>query len=101
MVANGKDVIKPAVQPNCCGGGEKLYAQFARATSGLCGRAVGKHYLMGNGFTVADAYLFVVLNLSGRVGVDLGPYPKIKEYMARVATRPAVQAAMKAEGLIQ
>jgi glutathione S-transferase len=60
-----------------------------------------KPYLMGNRFTVADAYLFVVLNWSTRVGVDLGAFPKIKEYMARVSTRPAVQAAMKAEGLIQ
>jgi len=57
-------------------------------------------YLMGSGFSVADAYLFVVLNWSKRVGVELGAYPNIQNYMARVAMRPAVQAAMKAEGLL-
>ena len=61
---------------------------------------VNKPFLMGSGFTVADAYLFVVLNWSGRVGFDLNPFPKIKEFISRVSTRTAVQAAMKAEGLI-
>jgi len=60
-----------------------------------------KAYLMGNKFTVADAYLFVVLNWSGRAGLDLSPFPKIKDYIARIAERPSVRAAMKAEGLIQ
>jgi len=60
-----------------------------------------KPYLMGEGFTVADAYLFVVLSWSGHVGVDLDPFPRIKEYVARIGARPAVQAALKAEGLIK
>jgi glutathione S-transferase len=56
---------------------------------------------MGNSFTVADAYLFVVVNWSNRVGFDIGQFPSIKEYMARIVARPSVQAAMRAEGLIQ
>src|SRR5271169_6436630 len=60
-----------------------------------------KPYLMGDSFTVADAYFFVVASWSSHVGFDLGQFPRIKEYMARIAARPAVQAAMKAEGLIQ
>jgi len=60
-----------------------------------------KPYLMGDHFTVADAYLFVVAGWSKHVGFDLGPFPKLREYMARVAGRPAVQAAMKAEGLLK
>lgn len=60
-----------------------------------------KPYLMGDSFTVADAYLFVVVSWSDHVGFDLGQFPRIKEYLARIAARPAVQAAMKAEGLIQ
>lgn len=60
-----------------------------------------KPYLMGEGFTVADAYLFVVLSWSGHVGFDLEAFPRIKDYVARVAARPAVKAAMMAEGLIK
>ena len=60
----------------------------------------GKTYLLGEHFTVADVYLFVVLGWSKHVGVDLGSFPKIQEYMAQIAARPSVQAAMKAEGLI-
>ncbi len=58
-------------------------------------------YLMGEQFTVADAYLFVVANWSNFIGFDLGPFPKLREYLTRVSARPAVQAAMKAEGLIK
>jgi glutathione S-transferase len=60
-----------------------------------------KPYLMGDHFTVADAYLFVVTRWSDHAGFDLGPFPRIKEYLARIAARPAVQAAMKAEGLLK
>lgn len=60
-----------------------------------------KPYLMGDNFTVADAYLFVVVSWSSHVDFDLAQFPRIKEYTARIAARPSVQAAMKAEGLIQ
>jgi len=60
-----------------------------------------KPYLMGDNFTVADAYMFVVVGWSSHVGFDLSPFPRLKEYIARIAVRPAVQAAMKAEGLIK
>jgi glutathione S-transferase len=59
----------------------------------------GKQYLTGDKFTVADAYLFTVLRWSPRVGIDLGKWPAITAYMARVAARPKVQEALKAEGL--
>ena len=58
-------------------------------------------YLMGDRFTVADAYLFVVVNWSKHVGFDLSPFPKIQDYLARIGARPAVQAALKAEGLLK
>jgi len=60
-----------------------------------------KPYLMGDHFTVADAYFFVVMNWSNIVGFDLTSFPNIKEYLARIVARPAVQAAMKAEGLLK
>ncbi|MES1981139.1 MAG: glutathione transferase GstA [Pseudomonadota bacterium] len=60
-----------------------------------------KAHLMGDKFTVADAYLFVVLGWSGRAEFDLAPFPEIQQYLLRVGARPAVQAAMKAEGLLK
>jgi glutathione S-transferase len=61
----------------------------------------GKQYLMGDKFTVADAYLFTVLRWTSRVEIDLAKWPNLKSYVDRVAARPKVQEAMKAEGLIQ
>jgi len=60
-----------------------------------------KPFLMGETFTVADAYLFTVLGWCGFVGIDLGQWPGLKAYHGRIATRPGVQAALKAEGLIK
>jgi glutathione S-transferase len=57
-----------------------------------------KEYLMGT-FTVADAYLFTVLRWTPRIGIDLSNWPVLKDYMERMAARPAVKAAMKEEGL--
>ena len=56
-------------------------------------------YLMGNQFTVADAYLFTVLGWGAKVGVDIGP--KLNSYVERVKARPHVLEAMTAEGLIK
>jgi len=61
----------------------------------------GKQYLMGEKFTVPDAYLFTVLRWSPRVGIDLSRWKNITAYIDRVAARPKVQEAMKAEGLLQ
>ncbi len=61
----------------------------------------GKDYLMGKTFTVADAYLFTVLNWSKMLEVDLSPWPAVVNYLARVAARPAVREAMLEEGLIK
>jgi glutathione S-transferase len=59
-----------------------------------------KPYLLGDTFTVADAYLFTVLSWSSHVGVDLGKWHALTAYLARVGHRPKVQEALKAEGLI-
>jgi glutathione S-transferase len=64
--------------------------------------AIGsRNYLMGEQFTVADAYLYVVLSWSGHVGVDVGKWPALKRHNERVGARPHVIAALKAEGLIK
>ena len=64
------------------------------------GELAGKQYLMGDDFTVADGYLFTVTNWAQPMQIDLSPYQNLTAYRQRVAARPAVQAAMKAEGLI-
>jgi glutathione S-transferase len=61
----------------------------------------GRQYAMGGRFSAADAYLFTVLNWAGKLNVDLGKWPNIKAFMARVGARPKVQETMKAEGLIK
>jgi glutathione S-transferase len=61
----------------------------------------GRDYLMGETFTVADCYLFTVLNWAHWVKIDLSRRPGIAEYQKRVAARPAVQAALQAEGLLK
>ena len=60
----------------------------------------GKSYLTGDTFTVADAYLFVVTNWTKFVGIDISGLKNLGTFMGRVAARPAVQAALKAEGLL-
>jgi glutathione S-transferase len=58
-------------------------------------------YLMGERFTVGDAYLFTLLNWCQWTGIDLGRWPALKDYHARVAGRPKVQEALRAEGLLK
>ena len=67
----------------------------------LAEQLAGKDYLMGPQFTVADGYLFVMLNWTKFVGIDLSRWPVLAAYQARVAARPKVQEAMVAEGLVK
>jgi glutathione S-transferase len=61
----------------------------------------GRDYLMGREFTVPDAYLFVVAGWGKYVGVDISGLPHLGAFMARMAARPGVQAALRAEGLLK
>ncbi len=58
-------------------------------------------YLMGDKFTVADAYCFVIVGWSKYKDIDLARWPNLKAYMDRVAARPTVQEALRAEGLLK
>jgi glutathione S-transferase len=60
-----------------------------------------KTYLLGNTFTVADAYLFTILSWTGHVGIDLNKWPALAAYHSRIAQRPKVQQALKEEGLLK
>ena len=74
---------------------ERLTGRFAHLNNHLA----NNDYLMGKEFSVADAYLFTVSNWASRVDIDLSAFPNVLAYRKRVGARPAVQAALKAEGL--
>ena len=75
----------------------KLASRFAL----IEGHLRRNDYLASGCFTVADAYAFTILNWSNFLKVDVGPYPRIRAYLDRIAARPAVQAALNAEGLLR
>ena len=65
------------------------------------GQLEGKQYLMGDTFSISDAYLFTVTNWTKHVGIDISGLANLVAFQARMFARPAVQAAMKAEGLLK
>ena len=67
---------------------------------GLIERHLAQHaYLLGAHFSAADAYAFTVIGWSKFVHLDLAPFPRIGEYLRRIAARPAVREAMRAQGM--
>lgn len=56
-----------------------------------------RSYLVGETFTVADAYLFNMLRWTAHTGIDLARWPKLGAYFARIEERPSVKAAIEAE----
>ena len=72
---------------------------LARRLAYVDGKLDGRSYLMGDAFTAADAYLWTILGWAKHVGTDLSSFANIQRYIATVAARPAVQKALRAEGL--
>jgi glutathione S-transferase len=72
-----------------------------RRYSLLDAQLAGRKYLFGDQFTVADAYLFAVTNWARSTRVDLSGFTNLLAFQKRVAERPAVRAAMEAEGLLK
>jgi len=60
-----------------------------------------RSYLVADSLTIADVYLFTVNSWGGFVDFDLGRWPALAQYQQRIAARPAVQAALRAEGLLK
>jgi glutathione S-transferase len=83
------------------------YKQFAKdliaSKFAYVDRHLAEHgpFLMGSQFTVADAYLFTVANWTHFLKIDLGQWPHLKAYVERVAARPKVHEALKAERLVR
>ena len=73
-----------------------LHKRYALLDKQLAGRT----YLFGDEFTAADAYLFVVTRWAAIVKLDLSGYANLQAFQKTVAARPAVKAAMKAQGLM-
>jgi glutathione S-transferase len=61
----------------------------------------GRPYLTGQNFATVDSYLFTVTRWAPNAGVDLSAFPRLAQYQERVAARPAVKAALEAEGLLK
>jgi glutathione S-transferase len=84
------DTVKTATK-------ERLATRFAYLDEKLGSQS----FLMDAKFTIADAYLFTVVNWTNFHGIDLSPFPNLQAFQARVAARPAVQQALEAEGLLK
>lgn len=75
---------------------------YLRKRYALLDQHLSKHdWLIGEQFTAADAYLFTVTNWAQHVGLDLSDFPAILAFQQRVSSRPQVQSALKAEGLLK
>jgi glutathione S-transferase len=86
--ATTPDAYKPIVR-------DALTARFAGVDAHLAER----QFLLGDHFTVADGYMFVMLRWAKSMALDLARFDNLTEYAQRIAARPKVQEAMKAEGL--
>ncbi len=75
--------------------GDKLTQRIAW----VAGQLDGRTHLLGERFSVADAYLFVILEWAPYLKIDLTRWPALEEFVARVASRPSVGAALEAESL--
>lgn len=79
---------------------DQALAKLGKRFEGLeAGLSDGRPYVMGDTFTVADAYTFVVASWAKLIDFDLGPLPRVRDYIARVAGRPKVQEVLHREGL--
>ncbi|MGF9758620.1 glutathione transferase GstA [Microvirga sp. 0TCS3.31] len=84
------DAVKAAAK-------ERLASRFAYLDEALAKQP----FLMGDRFTIADAYLFTVVNWTNFHGIDISSFPNLQAFQARIASRPAVQQALEAEGLVK
>lgn len=83
------------------GENDKARDKLGRSFGLVEGVLEGRPFLMGDTFTVADAYLVTTLNWARLAGIDLARWPRLAAYRNRVRERPAVQAALEAEGLLK
>ena len=92
--------FSPLFNPNMPEDGKKISRErLATRFKFLDGELANKHYLMGEHFSVADAYLYTVTRWTKPMAIDITAYPNLIAHHQRMGARPAVQEALKAEGL--
>ena len=92
--------FSPLFNPNMPEDGKKIFRERLASRFAFVDKELaGKDYLMGDNFTVADAYLYTVTRWAKPMAIDLSAYPNLVKHHERVAARPAVQEALKAEKL--
>jgi len=89
-------LFNPAITPAAR---EERVAYLHKRYSLLEGRLARHDYLVGDRFSAADAYLFTVTRWAELLKVDLSAFPTVLAFQKRIAARPAVRAALAAEGL--
>lgn len=89
-------LFNPQLPPDCR---EVSLALFERRCDWLAGALGAGSFLMGERYTSADPYLFTVLSWAPLHSIDLGRWPVLQAYLARVGARAAVQETLRAEGL--
>lgn len=90
----------PMFTPGCTEEGRlAAWAALAHPLGYLAGKLESREFLAGGQFTIADAYLFAVLNWAGFAKFNLDAWPALQAYQARIGAIPVVQEAMRAEGL--
>jgi glutathione S-transferase len=80
---------------------QSVREHLARRFAELDRLLAAQPYLLGEQFSVADAYAFAIVNWSHFLMVSLKPYPALAAYLERIAARPRVIAALQAEGLLK
>ena len=92
--------FSPLFNPNMPEDGKKIYRErLANRFGFVNGELSGKDYLMGDHFTVADAYLYTITRWAKAMSLDLSGFPHLLAHHERVDARPAVQEALKVEKL--
>ena len=82
--------------------GKKIFRErLAKRLGFVNGELAGKQFVMGEHFTVADAYLYTVTRWARPMAIDTSGFPNLMAHHARVDARPAVQEALKFEGLLK
>ncbi len=93
--------FSPMFDPDAPGSYKARLAQDARPFLRIAALVDPGPYVLGASFSVVDAHLFTILRLGKHAGLDFSRWPAIERYIARVEERPSVQAAMRAEGLVE